>query len=563
MKKRFYRIAGLAMVLTLLAIALPASPVFAATLAISPTSGPPGTSVAVTGSGFGGNVDMAITFDGTEVAWPQSSSSGTISDSFLVPAGKPNGTYALGIVRYDTGVGTIVTISPAINFTVTGSTGSSSSSGTAAIELDPTSGSVGAKINIEGSGFTANDSITAYYDGEAVDLESSADTEADADGYFSAKIAIPGSAAGRHTIRIKDDSSVKADAKFTVKPAIAINPKTGAPKIAVIVTGTGFASDTGITMYFADDDVGISASTDDIGSFTAKFPVPQKEAGDYTIKATDTDDNTATAKDKFKLALQTKADITPDKGGVGTKVNISGIAFKPGSTITVKYDDQSKTTDSDANGAFSMTLIIPESKAGKHTISVTDGTTTKDFTYTVESTPPTAPALQSPPIYAQLQEPAKLIWSKSTDESQPVTYTLQIGTDGNFSAGSVVLEKKGLTDTSYTPTKEEWAKLAPPAPPKGITMIPMNNYYWHVKATDAASNEGSWQSPSLFSVFPVKETPATPAPTPTSKPAETEEKEGGGLLGGIPSWAIYVIAFLIALLFFVIGLLLGRRTAYY
>jgi len=86
-------------------------------------------------------------------------------------------------------------------------------------------------------------------------------------------------------------------------------------------------------------------------------------------------------------------------------------------------------------------------------------------------------------------------WEDVNDPSG-ITYTLQVGNDTNFSA--IVLEKKGLTQSEYILTKEE----------KLESSEPDTSYYWRIKATDGASNEGKWTIPILFYVaLPQQEVP--------------------------------------------------------
>ena len=165
-------------------------------------------------------------------------------------------------------------------------------------------------------------------------------------------------------------------------------------------------------------------------------------------------------------------------------------------------------------------------KHGDHTISVTDGTTTKDYTYTVESTPPDVPAPSAPANGATPQRPIQFTWNAVTDPSAPVTYDLQVSSDANFGSGSILVDKTGVTATFYTLTTDEQAKLVGQSQP----------YYWHIRAVDAAQNQSDW-SPALE----VR----VPAPF------------------GFPTWLIYTLAGVGAVIIFGIGYLVGRRTAFY
>jgi hypothetical protein len=105
-----------------------------------------------------------------------------------------------------------------------------------------------------------------------------------------------------------------------------------------------------------------------------------------------------------------------------------------------------------------------------------------------------------------------------------MTYHLQVASDRNFA--SMVLEKKGLTESEYTLTGEE--KLA--AVKKEVP------YYWRVKAIDDAANESEWSAPWSFYV---------------------------GFAFAMPGWAIYILVGLSIVVIGFIAFLVGRRTAYY
>ena len=169
---------------------------------------------------------------------------------------------------------------------------------------------------------------------------------------------------------------------------------------------------------------------------------------------------------------------------------------------------------------------MPTSKSGDHTITASDGTNTLELTFTVETDAPGIPAPLLPAMGAELKPPVSFDWKDVTDESPPITYTLQIATNRDFDASSIVLEKTGLTESEYTLTEKEALELA------GDEAA----YYWRVRAIDAASNEGAWTGAGQFYVKASF---------------------------GIPSWALYTLIALGGLLLFVIGYLLGRRTAYY
>jgi len=127
----------------------------------------------------------------------------------------------------------------------------------------------------------------------------------------------------------------------------------------------------------------------------------------------------------------------------------------------------------------------------------------------------------------KVKSPATFDWEDITDDSMPVTYVLQIAVDDDFEAASIVMEITDIELSTYTLTEAEELKLAGR----------QDAYYWRIKALDGASNESEWTGAGEFYV--------------------------GGAGSAFPSWALYTILGIGAVLIFGIGYWLGRRTAFY
>ena len=184
------------------------------------------------------------------------------------------------------------------------------------------------------------------------------------------------------------------------------------------------------------------------------------------------------------------------------------------------------TTTSDASGAILTQFQIPETTGGDHTITVSDGTASKQAVMTVETTAPSIPPPLEPTMGSTMETPFTFDWEEVTDASLPVTYELQIGTSENFEASSIVLELTGLTGSSYILTEAEELKLAGQEAP----------YYWLIRSIDGAGNASGWTGTGDFYV-------ATPF--------------------SFPIWLIITLAGVGAVIVFGIGYLVGRRTAFY
>ena len=137
----------------------------------------------------------------------------------------------------------------------------------------------------------------------------------------------------------------------------------------------------------------------------------------------------------------------------------------------------------DAAGTLNQPITIPSSKAGTHTIAVSDsqGNNVK-ATFTISNTPPAAPTPVSPTdnktigLLGNITPAFK--WSAVTDPNG-VTYQLQIDTNPEFAYP--VINKTGLQSSSYTLYSSE--------------ALPRGTYYWRVKAVNNASVEGPWSAP--------------------------------------------------------------------
>ena len=443
------------------------------------------------------------------------------------------GTYYVYVCHYlNTDPPTIATRIRAIaEFTVIGGE----------ITIDPDEGPVATEVEITGAEFSSREDIIIEYDGDDIDIDG--DDETDSDGEFVSYILIPESTAGVHTITVNVAGS-EVEAEFTVEPEIIVSPTSGEADTTITVSGTGFGRRKDVVIYFKGAGM-TTVPTTSKGSFDATFNVPELEEGIYDIEAEDEDENLDKA--KFTITVPatpapapsptptpapspsppTAVKISSTSGNIGTDLVITGTGFEADGTITIEYDDEEvTTTTADANGLFIVMFKVPTSKSGDHTITITDGTNTEELTFTVEAEPPPAPVPLLPEMGVKVKPPISFDWKAVTADSPPVTYTLQIATDSDFTADSIMVEKEGLTKSEYTATEAEVTELVSR---EGI-------YYWRVRAVDATANEGAWTGAGQFYITPPF---------------------------AFPNWAIYTLLGLGGLVLFAIGYWMGRRTAYY
>jgi hypothetical protein len=547
---KVFRILALAIILSLLMLVIPAAPALALDydIELAPEEGEIGDTIDIDGTdwpesvedttdvpsyvdiyfssqeaGIGDDIDDEVTTYQRVKTGVVVGTDGDFSTSFNVPTRLSTGTddedvhggtYYVYVTTYKTTVSK--DIRAFAEFTVIA----------AEITLDTDEGPVGTEVEITGVDFAGREDITVEYDGEDItdDIVTGAD-KTDSNGDFETTILIPESIAGDHTIKVTDESDNEAEAVFTVEPEITINPTSGTAGESTTTSGTGFGKSKDVTITFDGEEVA-TEETDTYGSFEATFNVPSVGPGTYDVTAEDGSNNEASA----RFTISTNISISPvtseaSPGHVGSGITISGTGFKANSDITITYTSEPVVfhTPSGADGSFTYTLTVPPSGAGAHTITASDGTSSMEVTFFMESTSPPIP----PPLLPLMGDKAKSLayfdWEDVKDDSMPVTYTLQIASDANFT--TILLEKTGLTTSEYTLTEAEKLESTKKEAP----------YYWRLRAVDAASNASGWTTPGTFYV---------------------------GFAFGFPElkgWVLYGLIGAGVLLVFFLGLWVGRR----
>jgi hypothetical protein len=538
---RFFRILAVAVVLSLLMIAIPATPVLAGSITLNIEEGEIGTHISIEGENFtpasavyiyfssqvvstGDEIDDEVTtyYGPKRVVTYESGSpygGGSFSTTFDIPDELNDGdddevvhggTYY--IYTTYSGDNEILTID---EFTIIGIS-----------QLTPAEGSIGTSVKIEGVGFEDRENISLKYDGVDV-LIDSGDSETDSNGDFVSYFTVPAGVVGAHTVTAKVEDK-EGDFQFTVLPAITVDPPSGAPCDQITVNGTGFGSKKYITITFDGNamNIGGDDDTDKYGSFESTFNVPEVEPGTYEIEVKDDDNNKADIEFGIStsLALSSGANATAPSH-VGEEVTLSGSGFRADWQITITYASTPVTfiTNSLTDGSFSYTFEVPPSAGGMHVITVTDGENTDQTSFFVESTPPALPTTLLPEMDTKADSKAEFDWADVSDASLPMTYELQVATNSQFTADSILVNKIGLPTSDYTLSDAEELESAGEEAP----------YYWRVRAKDAASNAGEWTSGTRFTV---------------------------GTTFSMPGWLIYTLIAIGAIAIFFLGLWLGKRS---
>jgi hypothetical protein len=271
-----------------------------------------------------------------------------------------------------------------------------------------------------------------------------------------------------------------------------LNKTSGVAGGSVTVSGSGFAANEhNITITYDDTQVSTGNTADSNGSWSATFTVPTSTAGTHTIKVDGPVTHvTSTGNQSFQVA--SNISVSPTTGYVGSLVSITGSGFASDSVLSLYYDGtplaniQASTDDS---GNVSTSITIPVSKAGKHTIKVSDASSNNfSVAFNIDNTPPPVPNPTSPADGSKIgltgNATPTFKWSAVVDPNYTngIVYNLQIDTDPAFP--HPLLLETGLIETHYTLMKAQ--------------ALPKGQYYWRVQAVDPASNMSAWSQPVML-----------------------------------------------------------------
>ena len=431
--------------------------------------GSPRELITITGQGFAAQEqEIKVTMAETTVASDiTAGSDGSWSASFIVPA-LPSGAYPVLASGSVTSRPDILEDTFNIGLHLT---------------LGTTSGIPGTAVSIGGRGFGKGEKdITITYDGVTV----ASGIVADRLGTFSATFVVPPSGAGQHVIKVSSataDKDLASEIGFKVVPGMDVELTSGPPGTSVEVRGSGFTTRSSqITVSYDNMPVLTDVAADAEGEFRVSFIIPPSPAGLHQIKVSDPLTTNATSPQKGFRVIPTAA-LSGPYGHVGMNLDVNGQGFEPATTVTITYDNLTRAAIfTDDAGSFRLTFPIPESKGGEHSVNAYDeGGNKIQLPFLVESKSPAAPSLLSPSNgesggwFGEFRPTPS--WS-NVDDPSGVTYTLEMATDPHFL--NPILIQEGLSSPAYILTEDQ--------------VLPRGDYYWRVRATDRAENEGPWSA---------------------------------------------------------------------
>ena len=468
------------LVVCFIAMALPAVPAQAQCggpfIKLSPSSGAPGTEVAVYGHDFHDNTLVDVYYDGTIVATGRTDIRGDFTILFTVPEGYKEAYMVHAVVLDDT-ADAHFTVKPELT-------------------VSPEKGPAGTNVTVEGQGFAKNEEgieLMYYLNGSYKTIKRN--IVANARGSWETSLQIPSSTRGEH--KLDAEGSVSRlyeveDATFKVTPELSIAKSSGFVGESITMTGSKFAAyEKSIQILFGGQAVVTDIKADDKGYWEASFEVPEVSAGTYSVTA---DGERTKKEDINELSFEIEPDIvlSPDEGHVGMNLTVTGRGFAANEDVVITYDGSQVTTaTTNDKGSLDVSFLVPKSKYGERL--VTAGYSAENAAtaiFIMESDPPPIPTLTSPPDGSRVgligKVRPKFEWSEVSDDSR-VRYSLQIATSDEVTANGEFIDpivSKDLLETSYTLE----------------TTLSYGTYYWIVQAVDGAENESGWTAAHSFRV---------------------------------------------------------------
>jgi len=482
---------------------------------LTPSFGPPGTVVAVSGSGWNAldhHVTTNLSSPGLTTSFANltcTASAGGITGacSFTVMSNARGGVHTILVVGSELD-------SASVDFVVT-----------ATLTVTPHSGPRGTIVSLSGSGYEQVGNCSSTLDSTPSGLINATlnricliDSNYFLTGNSTFRVANT-ALAGLYTVRLGNSTIVAqgfVSDTFTVNiPAITLSSDFGTKGQAITVTGTNFnAIDTSCVLQYGKGPAptawypfaSSSCAVTGVGSITGSFTVPDVGPASLVIRAIGlpiNDNATAT------FSLNPVINLLPAAGRPGTTVLISGSNFN--------NNDTSCAIASDVTGLISNPLCTIAGGAMSGSFTVATGT---NGTYTVTVTGTTGDVASAS---FDVPPPPNLLLSPSTGQvgtSVGVTGSHYVGTTCLITAappGLFTTEACSISGGALTGT----FTVAPGASPTSYTVTVQTN----AGALDSAT--------STFTVTPTTATTVTTAASFTLSASPTSLTVNPGGVGAV------------------------------
>ena len=324
-----------------------------ADVSLSQSSGSPGSSVAVQGSGFPANAGgISLRMADVQLTSVSADAQGSFDRSFTVPQA-PADAYMItvGGARADLSVPFEVTPRITLNGDVTDRR---------------------VPITVRGFGFSANEeNISVTLDHRTIKSGITANSR----GSWSAEIEAPSLPSGSYSLRASGSNTAVESVSpvtLTLTSYLSLDRASGSPGETLKVSGGGFSLNTGVTITAGDGLTQATAVTDRAGSWSTNLLIPVAPGGNILIEASGGDGQAANA----SFMITPTARLSEPFSRPGGAVEIIGHGFQAGQSLSVNLGNGVIASPlADSRGSWTAKFTVPEIPAGNRliTIKTTDG----------------------------------------------------------------------------------------------------------------------------------------------------------------------------------------------
>ena len=278
---------------------------------VTPETGAYGDTIVVKGSGATGGVEVRLYWDAVK-AWDgekgllnttEVEADGSYEIWFEIPEAV-GGPHYLWVKDAETGATTMYVESFGVSPQVDTTPQHESNPDISVDSVTPETGAYEDVVVVKGTGATAGVEVYLYWDavkawdGEKGFMNS---TLVEADGSYEIWFEVPPAIGGPHHIWAKDTdtgSTARYAEPFVVSSRLKFTPRRGLPGDTITIDGYGFGDEVKVLyIWMAEGGVDFLKTspsrpqTDELGSWTATFEVPDKPYGSYEINALDEEGN--------------------------------------------------------------------------------------------------------------------------------------------------------------------------------------------------------------------------------------------------------------------------------
>lgn len=352
----------LAMILTVASLlttllTVQAVPVWAAGINLSVTSASPGTQITVSGSAFVSGESYQIYFApgtaySTQLVPPTPIPGTSFSTPITIPQA-PFGQYYIRVIATTSGTLDLL-------FNVA-----------AGIALNSASGYTGDTLLVSGGGFRSSVTVNVLFNNSII-----ANSSTSASGVLTpVSFQVPAIRGGNYYVYAADGDATSSPVLFTVKARLRADISQGAVGDQVKLEGTGFDSNSGISINW---DSGLATTTaifsSNTGSFLTNITVPPSTRGNHTIRARDN----ATGVSTVSFEVISSLTVSPGSASPASTVSLTGRGFSASVSVTVTFNGtaistQPTTITTNSTGGFSASFVVPSIIQGNYIVRAFDG----------------------------------------------------------------------------------------------------------------------------------------------------------------------------------------------